>query len=388
MGALQLVLGLMCLAVTVVAVVLVVRTVRRMVSSIRLGQPDPTRKGPFGARFGNMLTEILGHTRMLKWSHVGVAHWFVMLGFLGLSVTVAEAYGEVFVPGFEFPWLGSFGPWNLVVEILGITTILGGLWLIAVRQLNHPRRAGRVSRFQGSNFWQAYFVEAVVVLEGVGIMGLRSFKHASGLMDAPTWSAPISYALGSVLPASTAAVSVFAAFKILSAMIWVIVIASNITMGVAWHRFTAFFNIFFKREADGQVALGAGGELGPPLDGDHVGGQVGQQRGLVAAPGADLQDVFGAGQHQPGQHLGRQRRLGADLAVSDGHRDVGIGALGQELGARHGAQRGEHALVGHSRTTCRVDQFPRTCSHHRISASHHRPSGRPGTTAGRWWACG
>ena len=206
MGALQLVLGLMCLAVTVVAVVLVVRTVRRMVSSIRLGQPDPTRKGPFGARFGNMLTEILGHTRMLKWSHVGVAHWFVMLGFLGLSVTVAEAYGEVFVPGFEFPWLGSFGPWNLVVEILGITTILGGLWLIAVRQLAHPRRAGRVSRFQGSNFWQAYFVEAVVVLEGVGIMGLRSFKHASGLMDAPTWSAPLSYALGAALPPSTAAV--------------------------------------------------------------------------------------------------------------------------------------------------------------------------------------
>src|SRR5699024_9574072 len=172
MGALQLVLGLICLAVTLVAVVLVLRTLTRMVSSIRLGQPDPNRKGPFGARFGNLIKEFLGHTRMLKWGHVGVAHWFVMLGFLGLSLTVHEAYFEVFNPSFEFPLIGSFGLWNLVVEILGATTVIGGLWLIVVRQLNHPRRAGRVSRFAGSNFWQAYFVEAVVVLEGVGIMGL------------------------------------------------------------------------------------------------------------------------------------------------------------------------------------------------------------------------
>ncbi|MFR9730488.1 (Fe-S)-binding protein [Saccharopolyspora sp. MS10] len=257
MGALQLVLGLICLAVTAVAVVMVVRTVRRMISSIRLGQPDPTRRGPFGARFGNMLKEVLGHTKMLKWGHVGVAHWFVMVGFGGLSLSVLEAYFEVFVPTFETPLLSWFGPWNLIVELLGITTVLGGFWLIGVRQLNHPRRAGRLSRFEGSNFGQAYFVEAVVVLEGFGIMGLRAFKQASGLFEAPLWSSPLTYALGGILPSSTAAISIFAGFKILSAMIWVIVIASNITMGVAWHRFTAFFNIYFKREIGDGRALGA-----------------------------------------------------------------------------------------------------------------------------------
>ena len=40
-------------------------------------------------------------------------------------------------------------------------------------------------------------------------------------------------------------------------MIWLMVIARNITMGIAWHRFTAWFNIYFKREADGSTALGA-----------------------------------------------------------------------------------------------------------------------------------
>lgn len=257
MSTLQLVLGLSCLAVTVVAVVLVVSTVARMVSTIRLGQPDPTRRGPVGARLGNMIKEVLGHTRMLKWGHVGVAHWFVMIGFLGLMLSVAESYGEVFVPEFELPILGSFGPWNLFVELLGVTTVLGGLWLAGVRQLNHPRRAGRVSRFSGSRFGQAYFVEAVVILEGLGIVGLRAFKHSSDLLHTPVWSAPVTTAIGAVLPASTTAVSLFAGFKILSAMVWLIVIASDATMGVAWHRFTAFFNIFFKRGPDGDVALGA-----------------------------------------------------------------------------------------------------------------------------------
>ena len=45
--------------------------------------------------------------------------------------------------------------------------------------------------------------------------------------------------------------------KILVSMTWLIVIARNITMGVAWHRFTAWFNIFYKRESDGSTALGA-----------------------------------------------------------------------------------------------------------------------------------
>ncbi|MFD1045699.1 hypothetical protein ACFQ1S_09035 [Kibdelosporangium lantanae] len=71
-----LILGVACVLLTVVAVVLTTRTVRRMIKTIRLGQPDPTRNGPFGRRFATMLKEVLGHTRMLKWSHVGVAHWF------------------------------------------------------------------------------------------------------------------------------------------------------------------------------------------------------------------------------------------------------------------------------------------------------------------------
>src|SRR5699024_5509721 len=152
------------------------RTVVQMVRRVRLGQPDRTRGKPFWRRLGTMFAETFGHTRMLQFSAVAIAHWFVFLGFLVLSLLVVEAYGEVVSPSFELPVLGGGGVWNLAVEILGVTTVLGGLALAVFRQIAHPRSAGRRSRFIGSSFWQAYFVEAVVVIEGLGVLLVRGFK--------------------------------------------------------------------------------------------------------------------------------------------------------------------------------------------------------------------
>ena len=42
-----------------------------------------------------------------------------------------------------------------------------------------------------------------------------------------------------------------AMLKILISFAWMITISVNLTMGVAWHRFPAFFNIWFRREPSG-----------------------------------------------------------------------------------------------------------------------------------------
>jgi len=224
---------------------------------VRLGQPDPYRAGPVFHRLGILIKEFLGHTRMLKWGFIGAAHWFVMVGFGALFLTLVGAVGETFSPTFEIPWLGYQDWYGLFVELIAATTVLGISTLITVRQLNHPRRAGRKSRFEGSNFWQAYFVESVILAVGVCIFLIRGFQSANGILPYPTWAAPISTWLGSWLPAWLWAVSFVALIKIVVSMVWAIVIARNLTMGVAWHRFLAFFNIYFKREDTGRTALGA-----------------------------------------------------------------------------------------------------------------------------------
>ncbi|MGW1056429.1 (Fe-S)-binding protein [Micromonospora rubida] len=270
MGSVQIVTTILAAAITAVAVWLAVRAVMKMVAVIRLGQPDPERFTDRATRTKTMLAETVGHTRMLRWSVVGAAHWFVMVGFIVLSLLVLEAYFEVVSPTGGLPLIGGLAVYGLVTELIAVLGVVGILVLIAIRVRNRPTRPGGRSRFTGSTMWQGYFVEAVVL--AVLIMGfvIRGFKVATDHFEYPVWATPVSHAVGSLLPDWEAGVSIAAVIKIAISMTWLIVIALNVTMGVAWHRFLAFFNIFFKRNP-GEAGSGLGAlrpmmSKGKPLD--------------------------------------------------------------------------------------------------------------------------
>jgi Fe-S oxidoreductase len=256
MGTAQIVATVLAAAVTVVAVVLAVRAVVRMTAVIRLGQPDPARFTGKGARARAMVVETAGHTRMLKWGVVGAAHWFVMVAFVVLSLLVLEAYFEVVGPGLGLPVIGSWTVFGLVTEWIGVLGLAGIVVLIVVRQ--RQKRAPR-SRFTGSTMWQGYFVEAIIVAVLICGFLIRGFKVATGHFEYPVWATPVSHGIGALLPAWTDGATWVALVKICISMAWLITIALNVTMGVAWHRFLAFANIFLKRDP----AKPAGSGLGP-----------------------------------------------------------------------------------------------------------------------------
>src|SRR3982751_2625081 len=164
MGPLQIVLGTLAVLLLVVSVVYATKAVRAMLRIFRTGQPDSTRSGPVGPRLKTLVVESLGHTRMLKWSVQGAAHWFVFVGFYGLFLTLVQAFGEVFNPDWELPIIGDWFLWNWFVDLIGALTVLGILYLIYRRQKDHPRFKGRGSRFAGTNEGRGYFVEAVVLI--------------------------------------------------------------------------------------------------------------------------------------------------------------------------------------------------------------------------------
>jgi len=257
MNILQWFTGLISAALIIVGFAMLGHASLRIYRTVNLGQRDSTRRGPVLARSTTLVKEFLGHTRMLKWGIVGVAHWFVMVGFGALVLTLVEAVGETFVPSFEIPWLGYQAWYGLFVELIALTTVLGIATLIVIRQLAHPRRSGQKSRFTGSSIPAAYFVESIILSIGICIFLLRGFKAATGNLPYPRWAAPISFGLGNILPASLAAISIVALVKVILSMAWAILVARNLTMGIAWHRFLAFFNIYFKREPTGRTALGA-----------------------------------------------------------------------------------------------------------------------------------
>ena len=248
-------------ALTVAAVALLVPAVRRMLGVIRSGQPAPGRSDNPAGRAVTMLKETFLHTRMLQWHWVGIMHWFVYMAFLFLSTAVLAAYFQLFSPDWAYPVIGHWYPFEWFMEAIGALSTVGIVFLIIYRQKHHPRSEGRRSRFFGSTFWQAYFVEALALLEGAAILFVRA---AEWKLDEGAGRAhyPFSSLLGdAIYPSSVGSLEnliyLIATFKIALAMVWLMVIARNLTMGIAWHRFTSWFNIYFKRESDGSTALGA-----------------------------------------------------------------------------------------------------------------------------------
>ena len=263
-------------AVTLVAVALVCRAVGQIINVVRLGQPVSDRTDQPGRRTVTMLRETLGHTRMLKWSLIGASHWFVFIGFGLLFFTLVTAYGQLFDPEFVLPLIGGAYPFEWAAELITWAMLIGITVLVAIRLLANPARTGRTSRFTGSRMWQGYYVEATVIGVGVCILLLRGLEYALGVGDASHF--PLTFFIGDAFAGLAPTnlenlVYLIATVKILISMAWLIVIALNVTMGVAWHRFTAFPNIFFKREPDGSNALGPAKPLtvkGQPVDFEQI----------------------------------------------------------------------------------------------------------------------
>lgn len=260
----QLAAIIVSLVLAVVGVALFSRAIAQIHRFVRLGQDVPagTRTDDWRARTATVAREFLGHTRMNRWGVVGVAHWFVAIGFFSLVLTLVNAFGQLFKADWALPVIGHWLPYEVFVEFIGLMTTLGIITLITIRQLSRPGRAGRKSRFAGSNTGQAYFVESVILIIGLAIMTLRGLEGALAEVQGYEAAYFASYPLVAAFRGLSVGtlqnlVYLVAMIKISTSFIWMITVALRTDMGIAWHRFLAFPNIWFKRNADGAVALGA-----------------------------------------------------------------------------------------------------------------------------------
>src|SRR5918999_4714295 len=248
----------LALVATALGVALFTRAAVGIVRVIRLGRPIVGRRDQPAERWRNLLSETLGHTRMLQWTAVGAAHWFVFVAFGALFFTLLTAYGQLFNPRFALPVIGHWIVYEWAAEIIAWAGLISIAGLMGVRL--SLRGLGRRSRFFGSRTWQGVFVELVILGIVLCVLALRAMEYqllgaeTSRVHFAFTW-----FLLPSGLPSDglETGIVVVSAIKIIISMGWFIVLGLNTTMGVAWHRFTVWPNVWFKREASERPALGA-----------------------------------------------------------------------------------------------------------------------------------
>ena len=304
---------------TVVGVTVFARACCTIVARMRVGRPVPReRLRPVGRRLARMLAEVVGHTAFKGRPWIRAAHWLVMVSFPLLFLTLVTGYGQVLAhPAWELPWLGHQAWWAWVVELIAWLSTAGILHMIAVRRRRTRRGAAdppfpdaeesatrpRTSRFAGSSAAQAHFVEAVVAGVVACVLVLHMLEHArlavsedaaeralAGWTHFPltAWSGPLLEPLGST--GLAIAITVVATIKVVVSMSWFVVVGLQPSMGVAWHRFLAFVNLYARRSTDGTKALGPAEPLLLP-DG----------RPLTAETMDDLDDAMEAAEESGGE---------------------------------------------------------------------------------------
>ena len=196
---------------------------------------------------------------------VAAAHWFTALSFIILFATLVNAFFQLVQPDYRLPLIGFFPPFEWLVEVFA----WGGL--------HRHRRAGRDPAEEppalgGRCGRAALALLRLHVLAGLLRRGDDLLRH--GLHPAAARARGGVRRRGSSrrrrwrctsrsrggwpgfwssmsLPTIANWVYVVATVKILISFAWMITISLQPTMGVAWHRFLAFPNIWFKREASG-----------------------------------------------------------------------------------------------------------------------------------------
>lgn len=298
------------LLVTLIGILALTRGVISLVRRVREGTPEPGRMRPVGKRTWMLLTTALSHREFKGRPWVRLAHWFVMISFPLLFLTLITGYGQLRNQHFTLPLIGHFIPWEWLTEFFAWGGLFGIIALMIIRARSgrgsaaeaalsndepdqaaaslgarkgelpsdlsrpHPRDGspkGTASRFLGSTRWQALFVEWVVLIVCACIITLRGFEFAlesvtpgAALGVGLVWHFPLTSWIGTLLIGAGAnqtdianGVVLVATLKIITSMLWMIVVGVQTSMGVAWHRFLAVINVYARRKADGSKSLGA-----------------------------------------------------------------------------------------------------------------------------------
>jgi Fe-S oxidoreductase len=150
--------------IIVVAAVFALRRAWFLFTLIKSGDKAVDRTSEVPARMEVELTEVLGQRKLLKWSGPGISHVLVFAGFLILALTVVEAFVELFIHGFAFPFIGTWPVARFLEDLFIVLVSIGIVGFLFIRLRNKPSEQGRWSRFYGSHTSGAWVVLIMILM--------------------------------------------------------------------------------------------------------------------------------------------------------------------------------------------------------------------------------
>jgi Fe-S oxidoreductase len=174
---LRLVIGLV---ITAIGLAIAGRRVLWLYRLIRSGQPVSGRIKELGRRLNTEIAEVAGQRKLLKWSVPGVAHFFTMWGFLILTFTIIETWGDLFDRDFAFWWFGHARWLGFLEDFFTVAVLVALVTFGVMRVRQAPAKSERKSRFYGSHTGAAWLVLYMIAGVMVTLLIYRGAQYATG----------------------------------------------------------------------------------------------------------------------------------------------------------------------------------------------------------------
>ncbi|HST49237.1 MAG TPA: (Fe-S)-binding protein, partial [Jatrophihabitans sp.] len=243
--ALRIILTLLMTAVTAA---IAGRRIFWLVRLIRSGTAAPGRGKDAPGRVVNDAEEVLGQTRLLKWSVPGLAHFFTFWGFVILNLTILEAYGALLIDrDFSIPLVGKWQALGFVEDLMAVAVLAGLATFAVLRLRNAPQRKQRDSRFYGSHTGPAWVILGMISLVIVTLLLLRGAQLNAGEFPygRSKWTFA-SYLVAKALGTGDYNRGLATLFLLLQVAV-VLVFLIIVTYSKHLHIATAPINVYFKR---------------------------------------------------------------------------------------------------------------------------------------------
>jgi Fe-S oxidoreductase len=166
------------------------------VARILLAAPaEHHRLSPAIPRAWGVVTNVLGHARLMRKPYSGLMHLAMFTGFLFLLTAIIQVFGEGIAPAFSLAAVGG-QTWIALGQ-----DIFAGLLLLASGMATYQRVVWAPSRFVGSNRKDAAIILGLIVAIVVGMLLQNAFSIAGGDDPSGRWR-PLSSLLAAALTAA------------------------------------------------------------------------------------------------------------------------------------------------------------------------------------------
>jgi Fe-S oxidoreductase len=143
-------------------------------------------------RLWGVITNVGGHTRLLRIRFSGVFHLLIFSGFVVLITALVEEFGKGLFPGFSLAAIGG-NTWIALLQDIFELLVLVGLAMAA-----YNRYVWRPERFKGSNHRDATIILILICSEMASLLLHHAFQIAQGHDPSAAWS-PVGSALAGLI---------------------------------------------------------------------------------------------------------------------------------------------------------------------------------------------